>query len=85
MAKPNFTTKTDLSKVERGLKKDLKEIRHDHASLEHKVDTLTELVKEIPTRDDMQQMLDRLYGFSTMKAEHERMKKIMRERLNVEI
>ena len=81
----NLATKGDLSRAEKGLKKDIKELRTDHANLEGKVDTLTELVKELPTRDEMTQMLDRAFGFSVLKSEHELIKKILRDRLKVEI
>ncbi len=57
----------------------------DHVALEDKVDKLTELVEKIPTRDDMQTMLERTYNLSVMKSDLERMKDILREKLNVEL
>lgn len=57
----------------------------DHVRLEEKVDKIVGIVNELPTRDEMERMLERTYGFSVWKAEHERIKKLLRERFNVEI
>jgi hypothetical protein len=57
----------------------------DHVNLEDKVDKITELVEKLPTRDDIQVILERTYNLATMKAEHERIKLILKEKLHVEI
>ena len=38
-------------------------------NLEDKVDNLTELVEKLPTRDDMEKMLDRTFGLTVLKVE----------------
>jgi len=57
----------------------------DHVRLEEKADKIVEIVNQLPTRDEMERMLERTYGFSVWKAEHERMKKLLKERFNIEV
>ena len=80
-SKEHHAIRKDIREV-RG---DVKELRKDHTTLEGKVDNLTELVKELPTRDEMTRLLDRAFVFSVLKSEHELIKKILRDRLKVEI
>ena len=42
-------------------------------------------VNKIPTRDELPALFEKSFEFATLKAEHERMKKIIREKLQVEV
>lgn len=64
----------------------------DLARLEEKVDNiadalnnLAEAVGKLPTKSDLVETLERMYSLATLKAEHERMKTIIREQLHVEV
>jgi hypothetical protein len=50
-----------------------------------KVEELDERVKGIPTRDEFPALLEKAFSFATLKAEHDRMKKIIREKLQVDV
>jgi len=45
----------------------------------------TEMLKKIPTRDDFPRLLLETLEFATLKTEHDRMKKIIREKLQVDV
>ena len=64
----------------------------DHSNLEKKVDDIAEKVNtiddklsQLPTRADMEQMLERSLTFAALKVEHDRMKQIIKEKLHVEV
>lgn len=78
--------------------KDIQKLRNafataeDHANLEKKVDEIAEKVNgiddrlsQLPTKTDMEQILERSFAFATLKTEHDRMKKIIHEKLNIEV
>ncbi len=67
-------------------------MRTDHANLEGKVDNQGEklnkvltVVSSLPTRSDLEEILERSSSYAVLKSEHDRMKKIISEKLNVEI
>ena len=47
----------------------------DLAHVEERVDQILEIVEKLPTRDEMQSMLDRTFDLTKLKTEHDRMKK----------
>jgi hypothetical protein len=58
----------------------------DYAHLEDKVDKLAETVNglvetvsALPTKTDIENMLERMYNLSVLKAEHDRIKTVIRE------
>lgn len=55
-------------------------VASDLAFVEDRVDQILDIVKELPTRSEMQNMLDRTFNLTQMKEEHDYMKKIFRER-----
>lgn len=57
----------------------------EYSHLEKRFDELGDRVNELPTRADMEQMLERTYNLSLLKTEHERIKVIIREHLHVEV
>ena len=71
----------------------------DHVKLETKVDkiaeTTNETLKEVrslsvrfiqtPTKDELFTAIQETYNLAKLQAEHDRMKKIMQEKLNVEV
>jgi len=74
-------------------------VSDDLAHVEDKVDKLTGTVNTIqsdvsyvkdridkmPTKEDLEEMFERSFAFATLKAEHDRMKKIILEHHNIEI
>ncbi|MEK9166565.1 MAG: hypothetical protein AAB846_02420 [Patescibacteria group bacterium] len=57
----------------------------DHVNVEKKIDDIHELINKLPTRDEIENMLERTYHLATIKAEHERIKIILREKLGAEV
>jgi hypothetical protein len=64
----------------------------DHVHIEKNVDRIsevlnenTELLKKLPTRDEFPELLKQTLEWVTLKTEHERMKKILHEKLQVDI
>jgi hypothetical protein len=56
-----------------------------HAHLERTVDEIADRVNVLPTKDDVQAMIDHTSSMAVLKAEHERMKAIIRNKLHAEI
>lgn len=82
MVNTGFTdVRADLKDIRTGIKG----VRTDIANHDQRYDDLAETVNKLPTRDEMQQILERTYNLSVMKAEHDRMKKIIHEKLQVEV
>jgi len=69
-------TKKDLEKLAQG---------EDLVRVEKKIDGLIDRVNETPTREEFPELLKTALDFVTLKAEHERMKKIIHEKLGVEV
>jgi len=83
-------TKKDLKELAKG--KDLNDLARDVVrvegkldGLEGKVDGLVEDLKERPARGEFPELLKTALDFVTLKAEHDRMKKIIHEKLGVEV
>ena len=55
-------------------------IRDDIAKVGKQIETLAEYLNRVPTRDEFPQLLEKMFEFATLKSEHERIKKIIRER-----
>ena len=71
----------DVVRVEKdveGLRDDVKELRGD-------VDGLVKDTGEVPKRDEFPELLKETLEWATLKAEHERIKKILHEKLGVEV
>ncbi len=67
-------------------------MRTDHANLEGKVDNQGEklnkvltVVSSLPSRSDLEEILERSSSYAVLKSEHDRMKKIISEQHHVEI
>jgi len=74
-------------------------VSDDLANLEGKVDDLAgtvdtiqsdvsyvkDRIDKMPTKADLEEMFERSFAFATLKAEHERIKQIIREHHNIEI
>lgn len=72
--------------------KEHKEITRNIVSVEKKIDVILdtldehgEILKKIPTREDFPELLKWTLEWATLKTEHNQIKKILRERLKVEI
>ncbi len=87
-------TKADLKEALKGLatEKTLNDVAGDVVRVETEVEGLRDDVKELrgdiekrPTREDFPELLKTALDFVTLKAEHDRMKKIIREELHVEV
>ncbi|OGF68594.1 hypothetical protein A3H65_02405 [Candidatus Giovannonibacteria bacterium RIFCSPLOWO2_02_FULL_45_14] len=83
----NPITKRDLKEALNGIAKakDLNDLAGDVVRIEKKVDGLGERMKNVPTRDEFPALLEKTFEFVTLKAEHNRIKKIIRDKLGVEI
>ena len=79
----DLATKKEIEKL--ATAKNLDELAGDVVKVHKKVEELEERVKGIPTRDEFPALLEKAFSFATLKAEHERMKKIIREKLQVEV
>ena len=53
-------------------------IREDIAKIGTQIEALTDYVNRVPTGDEFPQLLERTFEFATLKAEHERIKKVLR-------
>ena len=74
-------------------------IAEDHVNVEKKLDGITDKLNQVsedlgrvsedlsrkPNRDEFPELLRQTLDWATMKAEHDRMKKIIREKLNAEV
>ena len=83
----NSITKKDLKDALSGVAKakDLNELAADVVRVEKKVDGLGEHMKNVPTRDEFPALLEKTFKFVVLKAEHDRIKKIIRDKLGVEV
>lgn len=79
--KAAFATKQEFQE----LRGELSETRKDLANLEDKVDGLVEQVGQLPTKDDLVNLIERAAGLATLRLEHDRIKNIIREHLKVEV
>lgn len=84
-----FATKEDLA----GVKAELGETRTDLANLEDKVDKLTEIVNDQPTKKELAEVvakaiddgLKRTINLEVIKEEHIRIKEVIREQHGIEV
>lgn len=80
-----LATKEDV----KGLATHMNELARDVIRIEGEVKKeigdVKEQVKQIPTRDELPALFERSFEFATLKAEHDRMKKIIREKLQVDV
>ena len=60
-------------------------IREDIAKVEKQIEAVVERLNQVPTRDEFPALLEKAFSFATLKAEHDRMKKIIREKLQVDV
>jgi hypothetical protein len=67
------------------IKRAVSEVNADLSQLTATVDDLRERVAKVPTTPDMERLLEKTYNLATLKAEHDRMKKIIREKLHVDV
>ncbi|MDP2669288.1 MAG: hypothetical protein Q8P07_05680 [bacterium] len=80
-------TDQDVQKLAEVLatKKDLNELAADVVRIEENVEEIKEQLKDIPTRDELTSLFEKTFNLLSLKTEHERMKKIIREKLGVEV
>jgi hypothetical protein len=80
-------TKKDLKEALASVAKtkDLAGVAGDLVRVEKKIDRLTEAVNKKPDREEFPQLLDRVLEYTTLKIEHDHVKKVIREKLGVEI
>jgi uncharacterized protein YpuA (DUF1002 family) len=77
-------TDDDIKKLITQMKQEFPTLE-THAHLERTVDEIADRVNALPTKDDVQAMIDHTYSMAVLKAEHDRMKEIIRDKLHVEI
>ncbi len=68
-----------------GLTQTVEGLSRTTASLSETVQGLAGFVSNLPTKENIENMLERMYNLSVLKAEHDRMKAVIREQLHVEV
>ena len=63
----------------------MNELAGDVVKIDARTEKIEELLKQIPTREEFPQLLEKTFQFAILKSEHERMKKIIREKLCTEV
>jgi hypothetical protein len=71
----------NFSKVHRALG----ELGTDHTQLEDKVDAISGVLENIPTKIDLEHFLEKTYNLNKLVSEHDKMKKFLKERFHVEV
>jgi hypothetical protein len=54
-------------------------------SASKKIDQIFEELNKKPNRDDFPALLEKTFEFATLKAEHERIKRLLHEKLGLEV
>ena len=70
---------------EASLKTIQKELHEGFIRVDEKFEQLTESLNKKPDREEFPRLLDKIFEYTTLKIEHEHMKKIIREKLGVEV
>ncbi|OGF82145.1 hypothetical protein A2924_00460 [Candidatus Giovannonibacteria bacterium RIFCSPLOWO2_01_FULL_44_16] len=80
-------TDKDIQKLAKVLstKEDLNELAADVVRIEERIDGIDNHLKNMPTRDELTSLFEKTFNFLSLKTEHERMKKIIHEKLGVEV
>lgn len=60
-------------------------VRSDLIKHDSKFEEITESLNKKPDRDEFPQLLDKIFEYTSLKIEHDHMKKVIREKLGVEI
>jgi septal ring factor EnvC (AmiA/AmiB activator) len=61
------------------------EVAADLSHLTANVEDLRELVVNVPTKHDLEHWLEKTYNFTKLQAEHDQIKKILKEKLHVDV
>lgn len=82
---------TDIDKLVNRMK-EVFPTKDEHSALDKTVNEIadvvnlhTEKLNSIPSRTDFEQMLEKSLSYAVLKVEHDRMKKVIQEKLGVEI
>jgi hypothetical protein len=67
------------------IKKTLAEMRGDAIQLEEKVDAISGVLGNIPTKIDLEHLLEKTYNLQKLVKEHDKMKRFLKEQFNVEV
>jgi hypothetical protein len=76
-----LATKEDLKGLETHINELARDVVRIEGELKKEIGEVKEQVKLIPTRDELPTLFKKSFEFATLKAEHDRMKKIIREKL----
>ena len=80
-----LATKEDFKGLETHMNELAGDVVRIAGELKKEIGDVKEQLKQIPTRDELPALFEKSFEFATLKAEHERMKKIIREKLQVEV
>ncbi len=80
-----LATKGQITGLETHMNELARDVVRIEGELKKEIGDVKEQVKQIPTRDELPALFEKSFEFATLKAEHERMKKIIREKLQVEV
>ena len=79
-------TKQDLKdQVKEFTKQVRKEFNPDFVNIDKRIDRLTEEINKKPDREEFPQLLDRVLEYTTLKIEHEHIKRVLKDKLGVEV
>jgi len=86
---PKEVTLENLAdKIDKGFDKINESIDSIHTDLvkhDSKFEELTEALNKKPDREEFPQLLGKIFEYTALKIEHDHMKKVIREKLGVEI
>ena len=80
-----LATKEDVKGLETHMNELARDVVRIEGELKKEIADVKEKVKQIPTRDELPTLFEKSFEFATLKAEHERIKKVIREKLQVEV
>jgi hypothetical protein len=80
-----LATKEDIKGLETHMNELARDVVRIEGDLKKEIGDLKEQVEQIPTREELPVLFEKSFEFATLKAEHDRMKKIIREKLQVDV
>ncbi len=79
-------TKQDLKDELKTFAKQIrKELNPDLINIDKRFERLTEEINKKPDREEFPQLLDRVLEYTTLKIEHEHIKRVLKDKLGVEV
>ena len=77
--------KLSLEQIQNDIREGFKNIRSDLAGHDIKFEKISDEINKKPDREEFPQLLDKIFEYTTLKIEHEHIKKVIKEKLGVEV